>query len=247
MEGVPAEIIDQHNQQVTQAHFAEEQERARITGNPMRGAYVNGQAAPNKRPKINESLEEIEKRAAQFREDRKNGVLPAPVEPVQTAVCIRRSEQRDYRTNAFIDTTSCSDTIRRTTPWRSRGLPTRCASISSPRRPTTLLARQRRHAPAAWQHTRPTRRVTSSTWFRRSTTGCLPARSERRHIQLCRRSDQRGDQGSSAKGREEEQKGQEPTPYLLRRDDKSRGEDGSSAEVCGFHADMMTQWVVCCV
>ena len=85
MEGVPAEIIDQHNQQVTQAHFAEEQERARLTGNPMRGAYVNGQAAPNKRPKINESLDEIEARAAKFREDRKNGVLPPPVEPVQNA------------------------------------------------------------------------------------------------------------------------------------------------------------------
>ncbi|EDU43665.1 RING-6 protein [Pyrenophora tritici-repentis Pt-1C-BFP] len=85
MEGVPAEIIDQHNQQVTQAHFAEEQERARLTGNPMRGAYVNGQAAPNKRPKINESLEEIEERAAKFREDRKNGVLPTPVEPAPTA------------------------------------------------------------------------------------------------------------------------------------------------------------------
>jgi hypothetical protein len=93
MEGVPAEIIDQHNQQVTQAHFAEEQERARITGNPMRGAYVNGQAAPNKRPKINESLDEIEERAAKFREDRKNGVLPAPVEPVQTAVCILETRQ----------------------------------------------------------------------------------------------------------------------------------------------------------
>ena len=95
MEGVPAEIIDQHNQQVTQAHFAEEQERARITGNPMRGAYVNGQAAPNKRPKINESLEEIEERAAKFREDRKNGVLPAPVEPVQNAVRTRASEHEE--------------------------------------------------------------------------------------------------------------------------------------------------------
>jgi hypothetical protein len=104
MEGVPAEIIDQHNTQVTQAHFAEEQERARITGNPMRGAYVNGQAAPNKRPKINESLEEIEERAAKFREDRKNGVLPAPVEPVQNAVCIRRSEQTDDTMLIYLQT-----------------------------------------------------------------------------------------------------------------------------------------------
>ncbi|KAL6704683.1 hypothetical protein ACN47E_007965 [Coniothyrium glycines] len=83
MEGVPAEIIDQHNQQVTQAHFAEEEERARITGNPVRGLYANGQAAPNKRPKINESLEDIEKRAEQFRTDRKNGVIMPVPEPVQ--------------------------------------------------------------------------------------------------------------------------------------------------------------------
>lgn len=86
MEGVPADILDQHNQQVTQAHFAEEEERARITGNPVRGTYANGQAAPNKRPKINETLEEIEARAAQFREDRKNGVVRPPPEPVQKHV-----------------------------------------------------------------------------------------------------------------------------------------------------------------
>lgn len=79
MEGVPAEIIDQHNQQVTQAHFAEEQERARITGNPIRGLYANGQAPPNKRPKVTESLEEIEERAGKYRVDRKNGVLPTAV------------------------------------------------------------------------------------------------------------------------------------------------------------------------
>ncbi|KAF1831400.1 hypothetical protein BDW02DRAFT_56912 [Decorospora gaudefroyi] len=83
MEGVPAEIIDQHNQQVTQAHFAEEQERARLTGNPMRGLYGNGPAAPNKRPKINESLDEIEERAGKFRTDRKNGVVMPPADAVQ--------------------------------------------------------------------------------------------------------------------------------------------------------------------
>ncbi|KAF1942394.1 hypothetical protein EJ02DRAFT_454258 [Clathrospora elynae] len=84
MEGVPAEIIDQHNQQVTQAHFAEEQERARITGNPMRGLYANGTEVPNRRPKVTESLEEIEERAEKFRTDRKNGVvMPQVVEIVQ--------------------------------------------------------------------------------------------------------------------------------------------------------------------
>ncbi|KAF2124506.1 hypothetical protein P153DRAFT_326771 [Dothidotthia symphoricarpi CBS 119687] len=84
MEGVPAEIIDLQNQQVTQKHFAEEQERARITGNPVRGQYANGTVPPNKRPKVTESLEEIEERADKFRHDRKNGILPPP--PVVEAV-----------------------------------------------------------------------------------------------------------------------------------------------------------------
>jgi hypothetical protein len=73
MEGVPADIIDQHTQQVTQAHFAEEAARAQMTGNPVRGEYGNG-GAPPKRAKVAETLEEIEERAGKFREDRKNGV-----------------------------------------------------------------------------------------------------------------------------------------------------------------------------
>ncbi len=84
MEGVPAEIVDQHNQQVTQKHFAEEAERARLTGNPVRGLYANGQAPPNKRKKVSETLDDIEARANQFRHDRQNGILPAP--PVVDAV-----------------------------------------------------------------------------------------------------------------------------------------------------------------
>ena len=87
MEGVPPEIIDQHNQQVTQQHFADERARQQATGNPSRGSGLNG-AGP-KRAKKNETLEEIQKRAEQFRVDRANGVLPPPVaevalEPVRT-------------------------------------------------------------------------------------------------------------------------------------------------------------------
>ena len=91
MEGVPAEIVDSHNQQVTQKHFAEEAERARLTGNPVRGTYANGQPLPNKRKKVDESLEEIEKRANKFRYDRQNGILPAPpVEAVPNPVRAER-------------------------------------------------------------------------------------------------------------------------------------------------------------
>lgn len=97
MEGVPAEIIDQHNHQVTQAHFAEEAERARLTGNPVRGEYANGTAPPNKRKRVTESLEEIEARADKYREDRKNGVLPLPpatTDVVVDSVCHDRSQSR---------------------------------------------------------------------------------------------------------------------------------------------------------
>lgn len=83
MEGVPAEMVDQHNQQVTQKHFAEEAERARLTGNPVRGLYANGTAPPNKRKKVTETLEEIGERADKWRHDRQNGIMPAPA-PVPT-------------------------------------------------------------------------------------------------------------------------------------------------------------------
>ena len=87
MEGVPAEVIDQHNHQTTQTHFADERARQQATGNPSRGSGLNG--ANNKRAKKNESLEEIVQRADKFRVDRANGVLPTPVaevalEPVST-------------------------------------------------------------------------------------------------------------------------------------------------------------------
>ena len=77
MEGVPPEIIDQHNQQVTQQHFADERARQQATGNPTRGSGLNG--APHKRAKKNETLEVIQQRVDQYRIDRKNGVLPPPV------------------------------------------------------------------------------------------------------------------------------------------------------------------------
>ncbi|KAJ4368488.1 hypothetical protein N0V86_009393 [Didymella sp. IMI 355093] len=123
MEGVPAEILDSHNQQVTQKHFAEEAERARLTGNPVRGQYANGQAPPNKRKKVNETLEEIEERANKFRHDRQNGILPAP--PVEVA-------QPNPTPPAAAPTA------------RPRRLPRR-TSLPSPARPA--LPHKRRHTP----------------------------------------------------------------------------------------------------
>jgi hypothetical protein len=89
MEGVPQEIIDQHNQQVTHKHFEEEQERARVTGNPIRGMYSNGTAPPTKKAKVKEEITDLAARAAQFRVDKANGVLPvAPIELPPQPVCV---------------------------------------------------------------------------------------------------------------------------------------------------------------
>jgi len=91
MEGVPQEIIDQHNQQVTQKHFAEEAERARLTGNPIRGLFSNGAAPPTKKKKVKENLDELEARADKYRHDKANGLLPVVVpetapNPVSTRI-----------------------------------------------------------------------------------------------------------------------------------------------------------------
>jgi len=109
MEGVPADIIDQHTAQVTQAHFAEEAERARITGNPVRGAMTNGaNGEVVKRTRVVEDLEVLEQRADQYREDRRNGVLPVKevvVEPtpptIQPPVYAPPAFQSHTPTNGF--------------------------------------------------------------------------------------------------------------------------------------------------
>ena len=81
MEGVPTEIIDQNNQQVTAQHFADERARQQATGNPTQGSGTNGTS--QKKAKRNESLDEILQRAEKFRVDRANGVLPLPVAEIQ--------------------------------------------------------------------------------------------------------------------------------------------------------------------
>ncbi|KAF1978995.1 hypothetical protein BU23DRAFT_549684 [Bimuria novae-zelandiae CBS 107.79] len=81
MEGVPPDVLDQHNQDVTRQHFADEAARQAATGNPTRGSGLNG--AKSKRAKKNETIEEILQRAEKYRIDRANGVLPPPVAEVK--------------------------------------------------------------------------------------------------------------------------------------------------------------------
>jgi hypothetical protein len=94
MEGVPGEIIEQHNQLVTEKHFAEEAERQRITGNPTRGAGEDG--VTTKRARVHETIEEVTTRAAKWREDRRNGIArPVKVEVVANPVCLPESPIRE--------------------------------------------------------------------------------------------------------------------------------------------------------
>lgn len=77
MEGVPVEILDQHNMAVTEKHFADERARQAATGNPTRGSGGNG--FTSKRPRTKETLEEILQNLEKWKADKKNGVLPPPI------------------------------------------------------------------------------------------------------------------------------------------------------------------------
>lgn len=139
MEGVPPEIIDQHNQQVTQQHFADERARQQATGNPTRGSGLNGTA--NKRAKKNETLEEIQERAEKYRVDRANGVLPPPVaeaklEPVSCRIAIFQSigVLLTYAKDSTSCPALCTTSRRRTI--RPGPVPARCSSLCATRQHT---------------------------------------------------------------------------------------------------------------
>lgn len=64
MEGVPEDIIQQHNQRIIQNFYTAQAERQAATGNPPRG--LSGGQGPTKKIKI-ETPEEIKKRLAEHR------------------------------------------------------------------------------------------------------------------------------------------------------------------------------------
>lgn len=63
MEGVPEDILQQHNQRIIQNFYQAQAERAAATGNPPRGHAVQG---PAKKIKY-ETPEELKKRLAEHR------------------------------------------------------------------------------------------------------------------------------------------------------------------------------------
>lgn len=66
MEGIPGDVVETHNQRVIQQHYADEQERAAVTGNPVGGSNGAGAGNANKRPKF-ESPSDLKKRLAEHK------------------------------------------------------------------------------------------------------------------------------------------------------------------------------------
>ena len=66
MEGIPGDVVETHNQRVIQQHYADEQERAAVTGNPVGGSTGASASNANKRPKF-ESPSDLKKRLAEHK------------------------------------------------------------------------------------------------------------------------------------------------------------------------------------
>lgn len=71
MEGVPEDIVQQHNQRIIQNFYTAQAERQAATGNPPRGQ--SGGQGPTKKIKY-ETPEELKKRLAEHRAKVKAGV-----------------------------------------------------------------------------------------------------------------------------------------------------------------------------
>ncbi|KAM7194363.1 hypothetical protein V8F33_007251 [Rhypophila sp. PSN 637] len=86
MEGVPEDILQQHNQRIIQKYYQDQADRHAATGNPPPGQ--SGNQGPTKKVKI-ETPEELKKRLAEFRARKANGggaaVSPDGQSPAQGA------------------------------------------------------------------------------------------------------------------------------------------------------------------
>lgn len=83
MEGIPDDVMQQHNQRVSHEFFAAEADRRAATGNPVPGSSIQG-AAGTKKPKL-ESPAELKARLAEHKAKKaaeKSGLGSAPDTPV---------------------------------------------------------------------------------------------------------------------------------------------------------------------
>jgi hypothetical protein len=87
MEGIPDDVMQQHNQRVSHEFFAAEADRRAATGNPVPGSSIQG-AAGTKKPKL-ESPAELKARLAEHKARKaaeKSGLGSAPDTPVSWTV-----------------------------------------------------------------------------------------------------------------------------------------------------------------
>ncbi|KAH7156761.1 hypothetical protein EDB81DRAFT_399068 [Dactylonectria macrodidyma] len=76
MEGIPAEILDQHRNRIIQNFYQAQEDRRVATGNPLPGQAMN-----NTRKKVKiESADDLKKRLEEFRVQRKNAGPNAPAD-----------------------------------------------------------------------------------------------------------------------------------------------------------------------
>ncbi|KAF7541561.1 hypothetical protein G7Z17_g11917 [Cylindrodendrum hubeiense] len=81
MEGIPAEILDQHRNRIIQNFYQAQEDRRVATGNPL-----PGQASNNSRKKVKvETTDTLKQRLEEFRAQRKNGGSIAPAEAAPPA------------------------------------------------------------------------------------------------------------------------------------------------------------------
>lgn len=93
MEGIPAEILDQHRNRIIQNFYQAQEDRRVATGNPLPGQDMN-----NSRKKLKtETPEELKKRLEEFRAQRKNGgskpadsANPPAANPASFVSCLSR-------------------------------------------------------------------------------------------------------------------------------------------------------------
>lgn len=74
MEGIPQDALEQHRSRIIQNFYQAQEDRRIATGNP-----ASGQATPRKKVRV-EASEDLLKRLAEFRAQKKAGILPPAAE-----------------------------------------------------------------------------------------------------------------------------------------------------------------------
>lgn len=74
MEGIPQDALEQHRSRIIQNFYQAQEDRRIATGNP-----ASGQAMPRKKVRV-EASEDLLKRLAEFRAQKKAGILPPAAE-----------------------------------------------------------------------------------------------------------------------------------------------------------------------